>query len=158
MYQACIVHVTVHIQMDNMLVDIFCLVTVVACLQLAKRRRVSLDAGMASGSGVLSPPPIAPLCTPSQPSHSSMETQLVPSEKSTRSRQHQVIEIVCSGLDHDSDSTLVSMIILLLLSTACSPMTSQYTVWPCMCVLYGLCGFIILCTRTHTQTLSWRVL
>ena len=60
------------------------------CMQLAKRRRVSLDAGMSSGNGVLSPPPITPLRTPSQPSRSNTETQIVPSEKSTRSRQHQV--------------------------------------------------------------------
>ena len=61
-------------------------------MQLAKRRRVSLDAGLgaSSGNGVLSPPPTSPLRTPSHPSHSNVETQIVPSEKSARSRQHQV--------------------------------------------------------------------
>ena len=89
MYQACIAPVSVRIQMDNILV---CLImNIHCCLQLAKRRRVSLDAGMASGNGVLSPPPITPLCTPSQPSHSNMETQIIPSEKST---QHQVIPYI----------------------------------------------------------------
>ena len=64
----------------------------VICFQLAKRRRVSVDAQTSSGaSRLLSPPPVTPLRTLSQPPTLITGTQTVSSEKMVEmARQYPV--------------------------------------------------------------------